>query len=118
MKKVARRDLQGLEKVLSQAADKTEGRVTYVNNVRFNLTVNEVILDMYVTINSPSGDGPVAQLVERIVLPISVAKDLSQIIMNSISEWEDTFGINLPLVPTSKPLSDGQSLQLELPDDE
>jgi hypothetical protein len=52
---------------------------------------------------SPDPKNPNSQLVahrlHRLILPLSLAKDIGQLLVKNLSNWEDTFGVTLPLTP-------------------
>ncbi|MBC6935361.1 MAG: DUF3467 domain-containing protein [Chloroflexi bacterium] len=98
-----------LNKLLAEAADLTNNETTYINNVTFHIGVNEVTFDMYLVTADPRtlGKNTQAERLQRIVMPVGVAKELALLLINGISQWEDTFGITLPISPQS--LSDEEA---------
>lgn len=89
-----------LNELLANAIDQTDNKLTYVNVVRFHLGINEVTLDLYFLGANPTtpNESSQAQRMARVIMPLGTAKELSQLLLNGISQWEDTFGIALPLV--------------------
>lgn len=78
-----------LKKILAEAEDLTDGRFSYVNNVRVSVNAHEIILDMYYlgpdTKLTPLDELPVrAQRLQRIVMPKLVAGEVA-IIMGQLA---------------------------------
>jgi len=89
-----------IEEILNSATDLTENRVTYANVVRVNVAGNEVLLDFYFMGTDPTGsEEAVATRLHRFAVPLGTAKEMSNIMLNHITNWENTFGVNLPLQP-------------------
>lgn len=90
-----------LEDLLNGAIDLTENRSIYANNVRFTIGNYEVTLDLYTIGIDPTGKTRSLQAVRthRVLLPISVAKDVARLLLGGITEWERAFGLTLPLTP-------------------
>lgn len=90
---------QDLDSILNSADDLTENKVTYVTNIRLNISNNEATLDLYYLSPDPQNPGgnPKAQRVQRLVMPLGLAKNIGQILVNAMTEWEDAFGITLPI---------------------
>ena len=92
---------ENMEGILNRATDLTDNRSTYVTNIRFRVSNNEVTLDLFYVgpdPRNPSGD-PEAYRTHRITIPPSLAKNIGQLLANAMEEWEDAFGITLPLSP-------------------
>ena|SRR5579859_5609533 len=89
-----------LDELLANALDLTDNRQSYVNFVISSFGINEVILDMYFLGVDPRVLGPStqAQRMVRVVMPPGYAKEMSQLLLQGISNWEATFGITLPLL--------------------
>ncbi len=87
--------------VLSEATNIAGSEVTYVTNVQLYFGVHEVTLDLfYLGPNAkPNVPNAQAQRLARIVLPVSVAKEVGELLLNGTSKWEDEFGITLPIQP-------------------
>lgn len=92
-----------LDKLLNQAIDLTDNRVSYITNIRFNISNNEVTLDMYYVSPNPGdpGENPIVQRLHRIVIPLGLAKNIGELLVNAMSDWEENFGITLPIVPNA-----------------
>jgi Protein of unknown function (DUF3467) len=109
-----------IDDLLATASDLPDDRVAYANNVRVNVTLNEVTLDFYYVSPDPQNTQgkPKAKYVSRIVLPISVAKETGDLINNSMTTWEKMSGVSLPLgVPTSGRQDEAIEATLEELDD-
>jgi hypothetical protein len=90
-----------IDEILNAAKDMTDGKFNYANSVRVSVSANEATLDFYSILPSdkiPKSD-PEVQRFYRILIPISVAKDLANVLMQTTSSWESLFGISLPLEP-------------------
>jgi hypothetical protein len=86
---------------LNKASDLPEDRVDYANNVRIHVSTSEVIIDFYFgspNPKQPRGE-PQVKHIQRMVLPITIAKDMGEILVNSVLRWEEDFGVTLPLHP-------------------
>lgn len=91
---------QSLENLLNNAIDLTDGNATYVTNVRFRMSNNDLTLDLYrVSPNPKKPQENVAYLLHRVIIPPGLAKNTGNILVNMAVQWEDTFGISLPIVP-------------------
>jgi hypothetical protein len=93
-----------IEELIANATDLPLDRVDYVNNVRINVGLNEVTLDFfYVSPNpkNPQGE-PQVKHSQRIILPVSVAKETGELLMSSMLRWEETFGVALPFSSQSE----------------
>jgi hypothetical protein len=89
-----------VEEILNSASDLTQNQVTYANVVRVNVSGNEVILDFYFMGSDPTSNQEViATRLHRFAIPLGTAKEMSSIMLNHIANWENTFGVNLPLQP-------------------
>lgn len=88
-----------VQKLLQDAVDLTENKWTYTNQVQLSVSANEIVLDYYFLAPNTltPGKPPTAYKVQRLVLPISIAKEASQLILQAIERWENVFGISLPL---------------------
>lgn len=100
-----------IDDLLDAAEDATDGRVMYANNARFTIGINEVIVDLFFLASNPRDRKglPTAKHVARFVLPLSIAKDISEKMLNGISWWEERFGVSLPLNPSD--ISESQTTQ-------
>lgn len=88
---------QNLEDILNQAVDLTDNKVNYATNIRFYVTNNEVTLDFYYVSSDPNNPSqPMGQRLNRIVIPLGLAKNIGQLLVNGMNEWEANFGVNLP----------------------
>jgi hypothetical protein len=79
--------LEQLHDIQNRAEDLTEGRAIYSNSVRFNIGANEIFMDFYF-FSPTANERPAnvrAQRVARLVLPIPVALDISQKLVNGLS---------------------------------
>lgn len=88
-----------LEEILNRAVDLTENHSTYTTNIRFRVSNNEVTLDLFYmgpNPRNPPGD-PEAYRTHRIVLSPSLAKNIGQLLLKAMTEWEESFGVTLPL---------------------
>src|SRR5262249_34970660 len=83
-----------LDTVLDNSIDLTDNKISYVNIVRFQIGANEITLDMYFLSASSkvSDKSPQAQRIHRVVMPLGAAKEVAQLLLDGISQWEDTFG--------------------------
>lgn len=90
-----------LDDILNEAIDTTNGDATYITNIRFRVTNNDVTLDMYYIGPNPKDPTvhPQAYLRNRIVIPVGLAKNIGSLLVNAMSDWEDTFGVTLPISP-------------------
>jgi len=90
-----------LRDILSEAIDTTENKFAYANNVQLYFGANEVTLDLYYLgpNNKPNAPTLQAQRLHRAVLPVAVAKEMAELLLNGIAKWEADFGITLPLEP-------------------
>jgi hypothetical protein len=89
------------DEILAAATDLTQGQVTYVNNVSVNVGANEVILDLYFLGTDPSDTTKTsATRLQRVVLPLDVAKQTGSILLRLVEKWENAFGVRLPLEPS------------------
>ncbi|MDQ7027892.1 MAG: DUF3467 domain-containing protein [Anaerolineae bacterium] len=89
------------EEVLNEAIDLTQNQISYATNIRFTVSNNDVTLDFYRSGSNPknpNGD-PIAYRIHRIIIPPSLAKDISGLLANAMSNWEETFGVSLPIAP-------------------
>jgi hypothetical protein len=94
-----------INNILDHAVDSTEGRSQYINNFRFFLGPNEIIIDMYLMVpDGTSQNGLQASRVHRIIVPVSAGKDFANTLSQTIQHWEETFGVTLspsPLVSSA-----------------
>lgn len=92
---------QELEKILNKAVDLTDNKITYVTNIRFSISNNEATLDLFYVAKNPKNpdDELVAQRLHRVVMPLGLAKNIGQLLVNAMIGWEETFGISLPIFP-------------------
>jgi hypothetical protein len=90
-----------LEDILNEAIDLTNNQHSYVNNIRMRVTNNEVTIDCYFLAGDPKNPPgkPIAYRSHRLVLPLSLAKDIGQLLVNSLASWEEVTGVTLPIVP-------------------
>lgn len=91
----------GIEDVLNQASDLTNNQASYVTHIRTIVNNNEVTLDFFYAAPDPTSSTIklIAKRLHRIILPLGLAKEFSKILTNSMNNWEETFGIELPIVP-------------------
>jgi hypothetical protein len=103
-----------IDDVLDKAIDATDNRVFYANNMRFAVSANEVTLDFYF-LGAPTAQkqAPEARRIARIVLPVNLSKEIAEIILDGVSTWEETFGINLPLKAQQPPNLSEESMVVE-----
>jgi hypothetical protein len=88
-----------IRSILNDALDKTGDNYLYINNVQIYFGVSEVTLDLYYL--GPTGVSATpsakAQRLSRVVFPVAIAKEMAELVLNGILQWEDETGINLPL---------------------
>jgi hypothetical protein len=87
---------------LNRASDLPDERADYANNVRIHVSPTEVVMDFYLgspNPKDPKGE-PQVKHIQRMILPVTVAKEIGEILVNSILRWEEDFGVTLPLRPT------------------
>lgn len=91
-----------LDDLLNHATDLTENKVAYISNIRFTVSATEVTMDLYAVGRNPT-DIRLAQAsrIHRIIIPLSLAKDIASLLTAAVANWETTFGITLPLMPKS-----------------
>lgn len=104
-----------LRDVLGEALDLTDSKFTYSNSVQLYFGANEVTLDMYYLgpNTTPNNTHVTAQRLARVVLPLSVAKEMAELVLANIAKWEAAFGITLPLEPDNLPESDEEAREDE-----
>ena len=87
--------------LLNNAIDLTDNKVSYITNIRFSITNNDVTLDLFYTSPNPKNPNgvPIAQRLHRIILPPGLAKNIGQLLADSMAGWEEAFGIELPITP-------------------
>jgi len=107
-----------IDSILDNAESIAGDNVTYVTQTRFHVGVNEVTLDLYHT--SPSLDRSSGKVVSkhthRLVLPLSLAKELAMSLAQGIKAWEDMMGISLPFEPQNidmEEMQDGAETQAD-----
>jgi hypothetical protein len=90
-----------LEEILNSAIDLTENRVSYITHVRFRVSNVDITVDFfYVAPDFRDINGkPVAQRTHRIIMPLSLAKNIGELLVQATSDWEATMGVSLPLLP-------------------
>jgi len=89
---------ENLDEILNQAIDLTNNSQSYATTARFAITPTELFLDLYVLAPNPSNlSTPEARRIQRIILPLSTAKDLAEKMLQGVKHWENVHGINLPL---------------------
>ena len=96
-----------LDELLDESVDLTDNQNTYINNIRFRVTNNEVVLDLYFLAPDAKNHAglPIAYRSHRIVMPIALAKNIGELLVNGVASWEDMTGITLPISP--KDLDEG-----------
>ena len=72
---------------LIDKANKTYERDVYANHVQVALTQNELFVDFYYV--TPLGNKPELQHVQRMVLPVSLAKGMASAIANVVALFEE-----------------------------
>lgn len=103
-----------IDDLLNMATDLTENRMSYVNHARFSVGPNEVILDLYVVVPNPvRSEPPQAHRLQRVIMPIALAKDLATRLIEGTSRWEELAGINLPIIFDESGLEDGVTINEE-----
>ncbi|MBN8620654.1 MAG: DUF3467 domain-containing protein [Anaerolineae bacterium] len=100
-----------IEEILNAAIDATDNKFSYATNIRLNITNNEVTLDFYfvgVDPRNPNAD-PIAQRLNRIVIPVALAKNIGELLIDNTSRWEETFGVELPFRITDSGEAEAES---------
>jgi hypothetical protein len=99
-------DSEKLEEILNAAIDLTENRSTYITNVRLRLSNSEVTLDLFYVSPDPRNPSglPIAQRTHRLILPLSLAKNVGELLVSMANQWEEIFGITLPIMPAENTL--------------
>jgi hypothetical protein len=99
-----------LNNLLNQAIDRTEQDIIYANNIRFQVSNNDVTLDLYHIAPDPGRmpDGVQVTRVSRVVIPVSAAKTFAGSLQAAMVDWEATFGVALPIAPTREVNSEDQ----------
>lgn len=70
------------------AADLLTAHVDYANNVRIHVSATEVYIDFFRTSPNPDHPGaePIVTHIQRVALPLSVAKLTGEALVNAVSE--------------------------------
>lgn len=82
---------EALRNILSEAIDLTENKYSYANNVQLYFAPSEVTLDIYFVgpNNKPNQPAPQAQRLHRIVLPIGVAQEVAELLLDNIAKVQE-----------------------------
>jgi hypothetical protein len=99
---VADFETTSLDQLLNHASELPPDRINYANVVRVQSGANDVVMDFFHVMPSakPLEPQPVVQHVQRMVLPLSIAKQIGSILLDAMESWESTFGVELPFSPT------------------
>jgi hypothetical protein len=89
-----------LNEVLNEAEDLTNNHVLHANSVRLNLSDDEVLLDLFQIEPEPNNSRklPRGKKVGSFALPVSMAKEIGQLLLDS-----ETLKSAIPLAAASKP---------------
>ncbi len=88
---------------LNQIIDMTQGQTSYINLVRVTTTPNEVILDLqFIAPDTNFPQNPTIRHLHRVAMPLAVAKELGNLLENSINKWEEASGVNLPFMQANQ----------------
>jgi len=85
---MANNDDWKISELLDSAIILPDEDIDYANNVRINVAVNEVTLDFYHITPSikPSEVQPSVLHIQRIVLPVGVAKEVGDLLVESVNQ--------------------------------
>jgi hypothetical protein len=90
--------------IIEKAKDLREFPVVYANHAQFSVNPNEIFIDLYRLEPEPSDTSNVqAFLIQRVVIPLGLAKGFATGLANAVAVLEKTLGIKLPLHRTPDP---------------
>jgi len=92
-------DRPSIDDLLANATDLPAERTDYVNSLRVSTALNEMTIDFYRILPSTKRpeNPPDITHVQRILIPLGVAKNFAEILSASVEGWEAKFGVMEPI---------------------
>lgn len=93
-KKITAKDITVAD--LLSKAGKTFDRDSYSNHIQVAITANELFIDFYYISPAAGKSTPTMDHVQRIVIPVSIAKGLATALANVVVSYEAEHDTTLP----------------------